>query len=123
MGMTTVIGNKIGQPLALIDAPGSGATITVRTLDLPDQQPYGWLYLGLVSSHDGAANGVTAEASWDGGANWTVVATDAYVAADGFTLFQAPMVAPMMRWRYVNSANVLTIWRGQAFWSQVDLVS
>jgi hypothetical protein len=122
--MIRLPGNKVGLPLALTEAPGSGATITVRTLDLRElgQQPYGWLYLGLVSSHDSAASGVTAEASWDEGANWTTIATDSYAAADGFTLFQAPMVAPLIRWRYVNSANVLTTWRGQAFWSQANLV-
>jgi hypothetical protein len=122
--MTSIAGNKIGRPLVLGDAPGSGATITVGgTMALPDQQPYGWLYLGLVSSHDSAALGVSAEASWDGGVTWTTVATDAYVAADGFTLFQAPMVAATMRWRYTNSANVITTWRGQAFWAQTKLVS
>jgi len=126
MGMATIIGNKLGKALALLDAPGSGLTITPGgTLDfgfVGVQQPYGWVYLALLSSHDSAAAGVTAEASWDDGITWTTVATDSYVAADGFTLFQAPMVAPMMRFRYANSANVITTWRGQVFWSQVNLV-
>lgn len=120
---SSLAGGKIGTPLVLAAAPGSGATITPGgTLTVTGQQPYGWVYLGLVASHNSAASGVTAEASWDGGTTWDTVAADSYLATDGYTLFQAPMIAPAMRWRYVNSANVITTWRGQVFWSQVNLV-
>lgn len=81
------------------------------------------MYLALVSSHDSAANGVVCEASWDGGTTYRAVTQDQYLAADGFTLFKAPRVAPLMRWRYTNSANVLTTWDGMAFSSEVDLVA
>lgn len=100
--------------------PGSAATISI--FEGPATPGYPFMYLAVTSSHDSAPNGVTAEGSWDSGATWRTTAIDQYVAADGFTLFQAPVVAPLMRWRYANSANVLTIWDGMAFVSSLDLV-
>jgi hypothetical protein len=108
--------------LALAGAPGSAATITVGgTVSVPvGAVPF--MYLALTSSHDSAASGVYAEGSWDNGTTWRQTTNASqYLTASGFSLFQAPVVAPLMRWRYVNSASVITTWDGCTYYG-VDMV-
>lgn len=108
--------------LALSGAPGSAATITVGgVISVPvGSVPY--MYLALTASHDSAASGVYAEGSWDNGTTWRQTTNAVqYLTATGFTLFQAPIVAPLMRWRYVNSASTITTWDGCTYYG-VDMV-
>jgi hypothetical protein len=97
----------------LVAPPGSGATITVwEQQNIPTD--VATLALAVRSSHDSAANGVTFEVSFDAGASWDAVqAGSSYVAAGGMVVLTAPRVGTHMRVRYANSANVLTIWRGE----------
>lgn len=102
------------KTFSLGDAPGSGATITVsERTQVPNDPPF--ICLTVESSHDSAAGGVALEGSFDNGVSWSTLFTDSYAAADGVTTFQAPAIAPRMRWRYANSANVLTKWKGFAY--------
>lgn len=122
---STHFGFVSGHPvstLVLSGAPGSAATITVGGNIMVPVGAVPYMYLALTASHDSAASGVYAEGSWDGGTTWrqTTNATQ-YLTASGFTLFQAPIVAPMMRWRYVNSASTITTWDGCVYYG-LDMV-
>lgn len=108
--------------LALADAPGSGATITVHTFNDPSviNASWKWLCFAIVSSHDSAANGISVEVSYDGGATWDVIGTSSYTAANGWWKFKKHLTEGLMRLRYTNSANVLTTWRGKVYLSNED---
>jgi hypothetical protein len=115
--------------ISLADAPASGGTFEFVTTG---NNLWEWLQFEIVSSHDGAATGLTFAVSYDGGANWDNVTfitntgtrsqAASYLATAGLQKYRAKMrtsdksngsVGPiLMRIRFVNSANVLTTFRG-----------
>jgi len=98
--------------------PASGATITIfdstaggNNLQFFTPLPFARLVLSIISSADGAANGVTFEGSNDNGATWnTMQAAQTYLTANGLTSYDVLVVEPQVRIKYVNSANTLTTW-------------
>lgn len=107
--------SKVAKVIALADAPGSGATVTVwdsgATADLGDSIVR--ITLAIDSSADSAANGVTFETTFDGGTTWRAFKTAAYTTASGLSLVHAARTGSRVRIRYANSAAVLTYFRGE----------
>ena len=97
-----------------IAAPGSGATITLwqspgsSGVLSPHGQNYKRVMVGVYSSHASAASGLQFDVSVDG-TNWRNLVSYS-VAATTLTINYVSTVAPHLRVRYVNSANVLTTW-------------
>lgn len=94
-----------------IVAPGSGSTVTLWDSGNYTGGKYKLLIVSIYSSHASAANGLQFDESWDEGANWDNIVSYT-VAATTFTKNMIVVSAPRVRARYVNSANVLTAWRG-----------
>lgn len=99
-----------------IAAPGNGSTITIWDSNAGGKSPNGGarfkrLILDNFSSHASAANGVSFEESSDDGANWEVLIQYTQTAA-GYDKRYVSVSAPRVRLQYINSAAVLTAWRG-----------
>ena len=113
------------KKLALADAPGSAATITVydTTANISTGQQgqgarghgarFKMIVFSLFTSHiSDATAGYTVDESWDGGVNWDNVQTTATIAATTYTKIYTKVSAPDFRCRYKNSASVITTFRG-----------
>ncbi len=98
--------------------PGSGATVVLWASNRNNAAAghgarYKMIVVNVITSADSAANGLTFEESNDGGTTWDVIGTgDSITAVGGYTKTYKKVSAPEVRVRYVNSAAVLTTWRG-----------
>ena len=112
-----------------VAAPGSGATITLWDSGSNEggngrnSKGVRWrrLIINTFTSHASAASGMTIEESSDDGANWDIVPLGSVtIAATTYTKTSAAISAPRVRVRYINTANVLTAWRGSVIGDEYD---
>ncbi len=119
--MADMHGYDVIKKLALADAPGSAATITIfdttTAAGAAGARGRGarWkmIIFSIFTSHisDGTT-GYTVDESWDGGTNWDNLQTTATIAATTYTKVYTKVSAPDFRCRYKNSASVITTFRG-----------
>lgn len=115
--------NVLGKT-GMVIQPASGATAvlydstkesTARGMLSSSHQGARWkaIIVNLNSSHDSAANGLEISESDDDGAHWDITYKHSYVAATDvrFKIGYFLVSAPDVRVRYINSANVLTLFR------------
>lgn len=109
------------QIIDIKSKPGSAATITASEVKVDFPYDGEVVCLALFSSHDSGASGVVLQASFDDGVTWRTVKTFSLTASAGVNVFQGPTCAPKMRWRYTNSANVLTAWEGMSYFAKPQI--
>jgi hypothetical protein len=94
--------------------PGSGATITIFDSTAGGNttpMPFTRLVLHIDSSADSGASGVIIEGSTNNGITWTTMqAAQTYLTASGPTDYDVLVTMPQVRFKYTNSAAVLTRW-------------
>ena len=125
---------KLGSATGQVAQPGSGATITLwdsgATISGAASQVanknggtrFKRLIINIESSHVSAANGLQIDETNDDGTNWDNLVSYT-VAATTYTKSVVSVSAPRVRVRYVNSANVLTQWRGSIIGDEYDRAS
>ena len=107
-----------------VAAPGSGATITLWSsagnISVATQGAR-WkrIIVNLEVSHASAANGLQFDESADG-TNWHNVVSYSIAATPTYTKSYVSVAASFVRVRYVNSANVLTMWRMEVLGDQME---
>lgn len=111
-----------------IAAPGSGATITLYDSGADGSTStnagarFKRLIVNVISSAASAASGLQFDESHDNGTNWDNLVSYS-VSATTYTKSIVSVSAPRVRVRYVNSAAVLTTWRGAVIGDEFERAS
>lgn len=125
---------KLGSASGQIAQPGNGATITLwdsggtisgavsQVANKNGGARFKRLLINIFSSHVSAANGLQIDETNDDGTTWDNLVSYT-IAATTYTKNVVSVSAPRVRVRYVNSANVLTQWRGAVLGDEYDRAS
>ncbi len=93
-----------------VATPASEATVVLWTSENNNGRAWKAIVANIYSSHVSATDGLMFEESNDGGTTWETLVTYT-IAATAYSKREVQVSAPMVRVRYVNSANTLSAFR------------